>query len=131
MLADARTKEIEEISCPYDNEYQGRSSRYVFVCSAGLLRSPTAAKVATSLGYNARSCGSEEYALIPLSVNLIYWAYKIFFMNEEPYATAQNTFAFDSDILAQLNRKAVVWELDDIYNYNSPELVDKITKLLT
>lgn len=134
MLAERAGREFDEVNaltCPYDNMCQGITSRYLFVCSAGLLRSATAAKVAHSLGYNARACGSENYALIPISVNLIYWANKIFFVNEANYLSALDTFKYDRVTLLLLEQKAVVWDIEDIYNYNDSVLVGKITELLT
>ena len=41
------------------NIYQGKDKRVLCVCSAGLLRSPTAANVLhKEFGYNTRACGS-------------------------------------------------------------------------
>ena len=63
---------IFRTNAPYSNPYQGRAPRWLFVCSAGLLRSPTGAAMAIERGINARSCGSNfNYALIPCSANLI------------------------------------------------------------
>lgn len=126
-----KTEEIFDLSCPYANEFQGKSARYLFVCSAGLLRSPTAAAVATSLGYNARSCGSEDYALIPLSLNLISWADKIFFVNEFNYIMALDTFKKDYLAIMELKNKAVVWDIEDIYNYGDFTLKEKLKELLS
>lgn len=125
-----KTQEIFELSCPYDTESQGRARRILFVCSAGLLRSPTAAAVAVKLGYNARSCGSERYALVPISVNLINWAEAIYFVNEYNYLSAKLWFEDDMDTLVQLERKAVIWDLEDIYNYGDLALKNKIEALL-
>ena len=126
-----KTDQIFEQTCPYvDNQYQGKASRYLFVCSAGMLRSATAAKVAHSLGYNARAVGSEHYALIPISVNLILWADKIFFVNEYNYLGTVDSFRFDPECSRMLKEKSVVWDIDDVHNYNSPILVAQITGLL-
>ena len=124
------TEEIYSLSCPFDNQYQGTASRYLFVCSAGMLRSPTAASVADRLGYNSRSCGSAEYALIPISVNLINWAHKIFFMEENNYCQTEEAFHGDEDTLLQLRDKSVVWEIEDYYDRNSPTLRAKVEELL-
>ena len=60
------------------NPYQGKDRRVLTVCSGGVLRSPTAATMMTTLfGYNTRSCGTEDYALIPLTPALILWAQEI------------------------------------------------------
>lgn len=125
------TEEIYSLSCPYDNQYQGTASRYLFVCSAGMLRSPTAASVADRLGYNSRSCGSAEYALIPISVNLIHWAHKIFFMEENNYCQTEERFFGDNETLKMLKDKSVVWEIEDYYDRNSPVLRAKVEELLT
>lgn len=116
------TAKIFELSAPYNNPYQSSRKRWLFVCSAGLLRSPTGAAVATEMGVNARSCGSSSYALIPLSVNLIMWAQKIFFVNKENYIDAKIEFegsAYEYD----LDEKAVVLDILDIYHAYDPKLV--------
>lgn len=126
-----KTEQIFSLSCPYDNECQGNYSRILFVCSAGMLRSATAAYVGALMGYNTRACGSESYALIPISVNLIHWAQSIFFVNEYNYLSTKETFAHDTDILEQLEAKSNVWDIDDIYNYRSPTLIHIIEELLS
>jgi predicted protein tyrosine phosphatase len=125
------TDNIFNLSCPYDNEYQGTASRYLFVCSAGLLRSPTAANVAVEMGYNARSCGSHSYALIPLSTNLISWAHKIFFLNEENFYEAKETFEAEPITDCLLRDKAVIWDVEDQHNFNSPTLKAEVRRLLS
>lgn len=127
-----KTELIFELTNPYNNPFQGNDSRFLFVCSVGLLRSPTAANVAIKLGYNARSCGSDhELSLIPISVNLIYWADVIFFINQENYnETLKNFRLEDADTIIELNSKAVVWDIPDNYEYNHPELIELITNLL-
>lgn len=127
----SKTELIFELTNPYNNPYQGYDARLLFVCSVGLLRSPTAANVAIKLGYNARSCGSNhDFSLIPISVNLIYWADVIFFLNQENYKETLNIFFGDSDTIIELNSKAVVWDIPDNYEYNHPELIELITKKL-
>lgn len=123
---------FEDNGCPYNNPYQGSSKRLLFVCSAGLLRSPTAAAVATRLGYNTRSCGSSHYALIRLSANLIEWADKIIFVNEANKLEAYDTFRIDSYYTDLLDKKSTCWDIEDDYEYGHPILVDMIkTKLST
>ena len=126
-----KTQEILELSCPYDNYAQGSRKRLLFVCSAEMLRSPTGAAVATSLGYNARSCGTGNYALIQLSANLVYWAQKIYFVNQENYWEATNMlFESTEDVLALLKDKAHVLDIPDQYNYMDPELVSIFHNIL-
>lgn len=61
------------------NPYQGEAHKVLCVCSAGLLRSPTAANVLhKEFGYNTRACGTDtDHALIPLDTVLCHWADEI------------------------------------------------------
>lgn len=126
-----KTEHILKLTAPYNNQYQGTARRLLFVCSVGLLRSPTASDIATKLGYNARSCGSSKEALIPLSVNLIAWADDIIFINKENFQEARWVFE-DSQWYDTLISKAVVWDIEDDYERNDPWLIklvqDKLTK---
>ncbi len=128
---NTKTHDIFELSCPWDNPFQGNFKRALFVCSAGLLRSATGASVANKhFHMNTRNCGSEYYALIPISVNLIHWANVIFFVNEDNFNSALRTFDLDTEILDQLRDKSVIWDIPDQYDYNHPELVKIITSEL-
>lgn len=124
------TTKIFKESAPYSNQYQTGAKRLLFVCSVGMLRSPTAADVAASLGYNSRACGScVDVALIPLSVNLILWADKIIFVNRENYREALDIFTpvgYEDDILP----KAIIWDLPDNYRWHDEWLVGYIENLL-
>lgn len=126
-----KSQSIMELTAPYATECQGPARRVLFVCSAGMLRSATAAKVGNILGFNTRACGSENYALIPLSVNLISWAEAIYFVNPYNFVSAKHTFFEDYDTKCMLDDKSTVWNIDDIYNYDEPVLVRIITKLLS
>jgi len=115
---------IFQLSAPYANPYQGRMDKWLFVCSAGLLRSPTGAAMAVQKGFNARSCGSHtEYALIPVSANLIYWADKICFVSKKNYDRVCKVFDCDQDVLDEIETKKVVLDIRDEYEYMQPELV--------
>lgn len=115
---------IFQTSAPYANEYQGQAPRWLFVCSAGLLRSPTGAALATQRGINARSCGSNfNYALIPCSANLINWAQKIIFVNGENLWQLEDNFLGHKDLLDQIERKQIVLNIPDNFEYMDPELV--------
>lgn len=124
------TQKIFSTNCPYANHSQTNAKRLLFVCSVGMLRSPTAQMVATGLGHNARACGScLDLALIPLSCNLINWADHIFFMNRENQQEALKHFTpvgYDDDILA----KGVVWNIPDQYNWGDNVLWNIFDQLL-
>lgn len=123
-----KTSELLKKTCPYtDNEYQGKRPRILFVCSVGLLRSPTAAAYFAERGYNTRSCGSMVgAALIPISANLIEWAHQICFMT---YENKSETLAlFEGDSVAQqiINGKSLVLSIGDGYDYMQPELISEL-----
>lgn len=114
---------IFRTSAPYSNPYQGDRPRWLFVCSAGLLRSPTGAALAIQRGINARSCGSNfNYALIPCSANLINWAEKIIFVNGENLWQLEDNFLGHKELLEQIEQKQIVLNIPDNFEYMEPEL---------
>jgi len=120
------TEKIFELTAPYNNPYQGTDKKLLFVCSAGLLRSATAANLYAKKGYNTRNCGSHEYALIPLSVNLIAWADTIYFVNKENEVVASQTFK-DSTYWGQVMlAKSKVLDIPDNFSYNDPTLIQHL-----
>ena len=116
------TEKIFELTAPYDNSYQSIRTRILFVCSAGMLRSPTGAHVGSQRGYNTRSCGSADYALVPLSVNLIEWAQKIVFVDQENYNEAVKTFEAVG-YLEDLQQKSVILQIPDKYEAFDARLI--------
>lgn len=117
---------IFSTTAPYDNEFQGSDPRWLFVCSAGLLRSPTGARLATLRGINARSCGSAvAWALIPISANLIQWAQKIVFVCSDNYNDSLDLFRNEANLHYQLVTKSVVLNISDEYEYMEPSLVEQ------
>ena len=101
------------------NRFQTPTHRVLCVCSAGLLRSPTAANVLhQEYGFNTRAAGvAEEYALIPLDPVLISWADEIVWVEQRVYDEGWRKF---SDLLK--NHRNVVLAIPDQYEWNHPEL---------
>jgi predicted protein tyrosine phosphatase len=124
FAAGTKNDAIFKTSAPYNNPYQTDRPRWLFVCSAGLLRSPTGAALAIQRGINARSCGSNfNYALIPCSANLINWADKIVFVNRENLWNLEDNFLGHAYLLEQIESKQIVLNIPDNYEYMDPELV--------
>jgi predicted protein tyrosine phosphatase len=124
-----KNAEIFNTTAPYNNYSQGSAPRWLFVCSAGLLRSPTGAALAIRKGLNARSCGSAvDYALIPISANLIMWAEKIVFLNEENYNECLELFKDYQMLNNLLIVRALVLDIPDIYNFNDTDLIIEFEK---
>lgn len=107
------------------NRFQGPAKRVLCVCSAGLLRSPTAANVLhKEYGFNTRACGTmEEYALIPLDDVLIAWADEIVFVEQEKYDEAWAEF---KDNLK--HKRNIVLNIPDMYEWGDPQLEAIIKK---
>jgi predicted protein tyrosine phosphatase len=104
------------------NPYQRNFDKVLFVCSAGLLRSPTAAHVFSKSPYNwnTRAVGCESYALTPITLPLIDWADQIYVMEEEHLRQIELTFG---DRITGVKPKIHVLDIPDVYPYRDPELI--------
>ena len=102
-----------------DNLYQGSDKKVLFVCSAGILRSATAARI-YGRKYNTRSCGThQEFALIPLSEMLMDWADEIVFVHPVNYDLAGMSY----DLIPYMD-KIVVLNIPDEHPHMDPQLID-------
>lgn len=102
------------------NEYQGNFTRVLTVCSAGLLRSPTIARVLTRDfdNVNTRAVGtSSDYALVPLDMVHLKWANNIICANYE-------VFQFVTQALKECNleRNCVHLNIPDVFGFGDPQL---------
>lgn len=105
------------------NRHQGNYKKVLTVCSAGLLRSPTAAWVLSNepYNYNTRSAGSRpEYALNLVDEVLIEWADEIVFMQTSHLERVRNQFDLPSD------KKYIVLNIPDDFCYRDPTLINLI-----
>lgn len=103
------------------NKYQTEVKKVLTVCSAGLLRSPTIAKfLSNKYGYNTRSCGTSDFALIPLSEALIIWA-------DEIIVAHKDVLQYLSDeAIKIMDGKTIVLNIKDLYNWNDDDLIKEI-----
>ena len=107
------------------NPYQGTEKRVLCLCSAGLLRSPTAAFVLQhKFGYNTRAAGVTDYALIPVSQALLKWADEIVCVNKETYDTLSDDIKRDENF--SINRSMIVLNIPDVYPRMDYELQEII-----
>lgn len=108
---------------PVHNPYQGSDKRILFVCSMGLLRSPTAARLYSSK-YNTRSCGVWPDALIPITPVLLEWAAEIVFVHPRVFDEFMSTNLSENlPFLEKSGTKVVILEIPDRYPHMSPELI--------
>ncbi len=103
------------------NPYQGKYLKILCVCSAGLLRSPTAALVlgAEPFNHNTRAAGLEaDFALIVVDEVLLSWCDEVVCMTQE-----------QANELAMLTDKPIkCLDIADSYNYRDPDLMRMITE---
>ena len=117
-----------------DNDHQGKYKRVLCVCSAGLLRSPTAALILSTdpFNFNTRSAGIEDsYALIPVDIVLLVWADEIICMDNDQARRVRKMmedapYGNFTDIVHVLN-------CPDNFGYRNPQLMrfmtDKFTEM--
>lgn len=107
------------------NPNQGKFTKVLFVCSAGMLRSATAAWVCGQPPYNfnTRSAGVREYAMIPVTNVLIRWADVIVCMgSDRDHAEPLTKFSeFDAE-----NQPLICLGIPDHFEYRADELVELI-----
>jgi predicted protein tyrosine phosphatase len=104
------------------NPYQGEYKKVLCVCSAGILRSPTAAMVLSQEPYNfnTRAAGlTAEFALVPVDEVLLQWADLIVCMDDRQEAQLR-------EMLGEEERPIVNLGIPDVYGYRDPVLIDLI-----
>lgn len=102
------------------NPFQGPDKKVVFVCSMGILRSATGARLYAHK-YNTRTAGTWPDALVPLTPILIEWADEIVFVNQE---NANQIFAkLDPQEYIRVKEKSKVLNIPDNYPHMAPELI--------
>ena len=99
------------------NTFQGDDPKVLFVCSAGILRSATAARIFADK-WNTRSAGSSPIALIPVTKRLLNWADFVFFMKEENFIATSKQFDLDKFDCFQF-----ILDIPDNFNHMQPELI--------
>ena len=107
----------------YSNSYQGDYKRVLTVCSANMLRSPTMAHVlsAEPYNYNTRSAGTSDFALIPVTNDLLMWADEIVCADSE-HTTVINRMLQKLDI----DKPLINLRIPDVYEYRNEGLIDLI-----
>lgn len=105
------------------NSYQNfnKYKRVLCVCSAGLLRSPTMARVLQEeYGYNTRAAGvSTEYALIPVDEYLLEWADEVVCADPVHMHCIYNSFP-------KYKKEIICLDIPDNYGYMDEKLVEII-----
>ena len=99
-------------------------AKYLFICTANIQRSKTAEhhfQIAypqhqfQSAGLNQRIC--EQYGITLVNVEMLAWADRIWVMEQRHLARIKE------HTQDQFLHKITVLHIEDIYPYNSPELI--------
>jgi predicted protein tyrosine phosphatase len=107
------------------NPNQGKYKKVLCVCSAGLLRSPTAAVVlaAEPFNYNTRAVGVvDDYALLSIDQVLVEWADEIVCMHTSITEKLRRVIGVDT----LSNSEIVTLNIPDQYEYRDPNLMKMI-----
>lgn len=106
------------------NEAQGQFRKVLCVCSAGVLRSPTAAWVFSNapFNFNTRSAGTEDYALVRVDVELLKWAVGGIICMESKHAKDIHRMMEREGLL----RHVYVLNIPDQYDFRDPGLVSML-----
>ena len=114
------------------NAYQGKYRKVLTVCSAGCLRSPTAAHILSGepWNFNTRCAGtSQEYAIVPVTEALVLWADVILVMDSDQQKfinDLQNKIFNDMDnwTYDYQFKQVINLEIEDEFDYRHPKLVE-------
>lgn len=107
------------------NWYQGSYKKVLCLCSAGLLRSPTAAMVLSQApyNYNTRAAGlAEEFALIPVDRVLLEWADEVVCVGGKEQGQQLTLLLEKYDVHVTVK----CLNIPDSYAYRDPELIELI-----
>jgi predicted protein tyrosine phosphatase len=114
------------------NAFQGKHKKVLTVCSAGCLRSPTAAHILSGhpWNFNTRCAGtSSEYAIVPVTEALIVWADVILVMDEwqqRHINEMQNVLATEYEAFEY--KQVINLDIPDNYEYRDPRLLKIMTE---
>lgn len=107
------------------NPYQGDYKKVLFVCSGGILRSPTAAHwAAEHKGWNTRSCGTLPLAIPQIDPNLVDWADVIYCLQRKHFDFLIDTWG------EHVRPKLRVMGIEDDFEYRNPDLIRLIADRL-
>ena len=107
------------------NPYQGKDKRVLCLCSAGCLRSPSCATILQNkYGYNTRSAGVSDYALIPVNTALLKWADEIICVEQDVFDTLMNDLnKYEESNGERIElQNIIVLDIPDIYERMNPTL---------
>ena len=112
------------------NPHQGEHKKVLCVCSAGLLRSPTAAVVLSQepFNHNTRAAGtSHDYALVVVDEFLLSWADEVVCMSGEQKAAILKLIA-RLELDSEHHPRIINLDIPDDFSYRDPVLMKLIAE---
>jgi predicted protein tyrosine phosphatase len=103
------------------NPHQGAYKRVLCICSAGLLRSPSAAVVLSQkpFNFNTRAAGLDtDFALVAVDEYLLAWADEVVCMT-----TSQAV-----NLIDMTDKPVICLDIPDDFGYRDPKLMKIIAK---
>jgi predicted protein tyrosine phosphatase len=97
--------------------------KILFICSANQDRSPTAERIYAEKGFEVKSAGTNHYARVPVSAELLQWAEVILCMGRHHKLNIEEKFP---EIIADKTIDCL--DIPDIFRYMEPKLVAIITE---
>lgn len=107
----------------HSNRFQGDYKKVLTVCSANMLRSPTMAHVlsADPYNFNTRSAGTAEYALIPVTKDLLMWCDEVVCADTEHALWIRNKMTE-----WMIDKPIIDLQIPDNYEYRNSKLIELI-----
>jgi predicted protein tyrosine phosphatase len=114
------------------NQYQRNFKKVLCVCSAGCLRSPTAAHILSSppWNFNTRAVGlDKEFAIIPITPALLVWADIVLVMDTDQQKCVNDMQmdifnVMDEGMFDYEFKQVISLDIEDDYDYRNPVLVE-------
>ena len=106
------------------NPHQGGYYKALFLCSAGLMRSATAAHIFSAAPYNwnTRTAGTTiAYTMTPVTTGMIEWADDVFCMEDEQVRDL--TILFGEGYMEYHENNIRILNIPDRYGYRHPDLI--------
>jgi predicted protein tyrosine phosphatase len=127
-MLDIKYNQVHNMS----NPNQGKSKKVLCVCSAGLLRSPTAAWILSNdpYNFNTRAVGYEpSYALTPMQYQHVVWADEIVVMDSiGKFLVSSLIDTFNEEAPSNIERigykEIHILDIPDRFGFRQPELVE-------
>ena len=99
-------------------------SKILFVCSGNKLRSPTAEVYFKDKGFDTKSAGTSNDAMVTINQEHIKWSDHIYFMEEKHYQRVYSKYPRSMQF-----KKTTILNIEDNYKLMDKELIKILSEL--